>query len=167
MDQSYENRSKLKLISTVVAVIVIAGIIVVADHLKSEQAEAGGVRQPSSTVAASNTATTASTADTSAPTASYTDGTYTATSDYYVPHGYENIKVTVTIKSGIITSSSIVNSEGDRDSAGYQQDFAAVYQHYVVGKSLNGLSLSRVSGASDTTQGFNDALQQIANQAKA
>ncbi len=102
------------------------------------------------------------------PTATaYKDGTYTASAEYYVPHSAEQIDVTVTIKDGVVASSSVQNSESNPESAQFQQDFAAQYKTYVVGKSIRGLKLGGVAGASDTSQGFNEALQQIASKAAA
>jgi uncharacterized protein with FMN-binding domain len=103
----------------------------------------------------------------SAATGSYKDGTYTATSNYQVPHGSESIKVNLTLKGGVVTSSSVQNSENNFDSAQFQEGFAATYQSYVVGKKISGLQLGAISGASDTTAGFNEALSQIASQAQA
>ncbi|HSX53157.1 MAG TPA: hypothetical protein VLF90_02185 [Patescibacteria group bacterium] len=96
---------------------------------------------------------------------SFKDGTYTASVDYFVPPGQETIQINLTIKGGIVTGSSVQNSENNPTSAQFQQDFAAEYKSMVVGKNINGLRLFSVAGASDTTQGFNNAVQQIQNQA--
>jgi uncharacterized protein with FMN-binding domain len=180
MQQSYGNQSKAKVTGAILAVLVIAGIVLIADHFKSNTTAASTATTTSQTAATdtstpdsandtstSNTSSTATDTTTSASSSAYRDGTYTATSDYYVPHGSEEISVKLTIANGIITDSTVTNSEGDRDSAEYQEDFVASYKSYIVGKSISGLSLSRVAGASDTTQGFNDALSQIADQAQA
>ncbi|MDB5170138.1 MAG: hypothetical protein JWN82_534 [Candidatus Saccharibacteria bacterium] len=171
MQQSYGDQSKAKLIGGIVAVLVVAGVVLLADHLKAKTVANGvGTAQVLPTGGTTSSASTAGSTNptgTSSTTSSYKDGTYSAGSAYYVPHSQEEIKVTLTIKDGVITDSSIINSEGDRDSAAYQQEFEFGYKSQVVGKSISGLSLSRISGASDTTQGFNDALAQIANQAKA
>lgn len=173
MPNTYQQQSKTKLIATCVTIIVIAGVVVLVDHLKASKT--GNVAQSSQTSAqqsaqaASGTspdATSSSTA-TNASSNSYKDGTYTADTEYYVPHGSEDIKVTLTLKDGVVTESSIENSEGDRDSASYQEDFASSYKSYVVGKKIGDIHLSYVAGASDTTQAFNDALSQIESQAQA
>lgn len=167
MQQSHGSQSKTKLLGAIVTILVIAGAVLVIDHMKSERAESVATVTQTTTSQPVAPSTTSTPIDSTVSHSSYKDGTYTASSNYYVPHGSENIQVTVTLKNGVVTSSSITNSEGDRDSAAYQQDFASLYKSYVVGKSIKGLSLSRISGASDTTQGFNDALAQIANQAHA
>jgi uncharacterized protein with FMN-binding domain len=177
MLETYERYSKRKLAATVLAVMVIAGSVVFADALKSgkfsdEIAEhtATFTSSPtSSQTTATPVATTATTTTTSTSSgvSGYKDGTYTASSGYYVPSGNESIQVSLTLSGGTITNVSIVNSEGDRDSAAFQRDFTASYKSYVVGKKISSLQLGVIAGASDTTQGFNDALSQIASQAQA
>ncbi|CAN5398000.1 hypothetical protein BH09PAT4_BH09PAT4_00350 [soil metagenome] len=170
MLQTYEQNSKKKLLSTIVAILVIAGTVVVADHLKSEDGATGVAQTGTATIqtsaSAAASAAGSSTSNNGSSSATYKNGTYIATSDYYVPHGYESIKVTLTLNNGVITDSSVQNSEGDYDSMRYQEDFAAAYKNYVVGQKISGLSISTIAGASDTTQGFNDALSQIASKAQ-
>jgi uncharacterized protein with FMN-binding domain len=161
---TYEKRSRTKLVAMLATVLVIAGLVVLADHLKSQSAtnatQMGAAS--STTTPASTTSSVASTAN----TGSYKDGTYTASSDYSVPHSDESIQVNLTLKSGIVSSVSVKNSETDGTSAEFQEEFAAAYKSYVVGKQISGLKLSVIAGASDTTQGFNDALSQIASKAQ-
>lgn len=97
----------------------------------------------------------------------YKDGTYTATDSYQTPESVESIAVTLSLKNGIVTDSSIVTSSHARESGRYQSSFAAGYKQYVIGKSIKSLSLTRVSGSSLTSNGFNAALAQIRNQAAA
>lgn len=150
------------------------GALLVIVLLSTYVAASSNQKSSTATTASTPTTTTTSTPaeTTNTPTATttsttYKDGTYSASSSYYVPHGSEDIKVTITVKSGVITDSAIVNSESDRESAAYQEDFASEYKSYVVGKNIDGLQLSYVAGASDTTQGFNDALSNIRTQAQA
>lgn len=173
MLNTYERNSRLKLITTVVAVLVVAGVVVLADHLKSQSHSTAAAASVSTTPAAtpdtSSTNSSGATSSVSSSTASgtYKDGTYTATSSYRVPHGSESIQVSLTLKDGVVASSSVQNSESNFDSVQFQEEFAAAYKSYVVGKKISGLQLGVVSGASDTTQGFNEALSQIASQAQA
>lgn len=99
--------------------------------------------------------------------AAYKDGTYSATGSYMSPGGYDQLGVTLTIKGDIVTSASVTNMAGDRTSSRYQNAFISGYQQYVIGQDISTLSLSRVSGASLTPEGFNDAVNQIKAQAKA
>lgn len=176
MRPTYERNSKTKLVATVVTIIVIAGIVLFADHLKAASKTSASnlaTTSASSTTPTNNTTTTTPATDTtdstgtatSTNTSTYKDGTYSASSNYYVPHGNESIKVTLTLQNGVITSSSISNSEGDPDSASFQEDFASAYKSYVIGKKISSVNLDVVAGASDTTQGFDDAVSQILSQA--
>lgn len=177
MLHTYEQHSKKKLVAIILSLVVIAGFVVFADHVKAKTAAAAGTLAQSSSSAPSSTPSMSASTDsttatnTSSPaassTSSYKDGTYSASSSYYVPHGNESIQVSLTLKDGVITSSSIRNSEGDPESAQYQQDFASSYKSYVVGKKISGLQLGILAGASDTTQGFDNALSQIASEAQA
>lgn len=178
MQPTYEKQSKTKLTATIVAVIVIAGIIILADHLKSSDNDAApltttsassgtALNSATSTGTSAGNSSSGSTSTTASSSAGYKDGTYSASSSYYVPHGYEQIQVSLTVKSGVITASSITNSESDPESARFQENFASSYKSYVVGQKLSSLQLGVISGASDTTQGFNDALSKIASEAQA
>jgi cytoskeletal protein RodZ len=175
MLETYEQNSKKKLIATVLAVIVIAGVVVLADAFKSKApASATTASQTTSqdvTANDSSSATSASdTSDSDTSTtsdATYKDGSYSVTTEYYVPHGTESITVNLTLSSGTVTDVSIVNSENDHDSAEFQADFTVSYKSYVVGKKISGLQLSNVAGASDTTDGFNEALTKLEADAQA
>lgn len=168
MLQTYEQKSKVKLVTTVIAVLVIAGVVLLADHLKSQDASTNTLSSTTTTTS-NNSTDTASTGSTSTATSTGTvkDGTYSATSSYSVPHGTEQIQVSVTLKDGIITDSSIQNSESDFDSRQYQEGFTAEYKVKVVGKKISGLHVGVIAGASDTTEGFNKALSVIASKAEA
>ncbi|MEI6728865.1 MAG: FMN-binding protein [bacterium] len=95
-------------------------------------------------------------------TTTYKDGTYSASANY----DYANITVTLAVKNDTITS--VQNStSGDRgQSATYSSRFKSAITGQVVGKNLASINLNSVSGASYTTQGFMDALNQIQTQAK-
>jgi len=179
MLNTYEQKSRLKLAATVVTILVVAGIVMLADHIKSDDSAAtasivqdsssDSVQVPSAEVPSETPASTDTTSSPDSSTASsgYKDGTYTAASNYFVPNGKEKIQVSLTLQDGAITSVSIQNSEGDRDSALYQEEFATRYKSRVVGKKIDGLQISVVAGASDTTDGFNEAISKIASQARA
>lgn len=158
--------------AAIIAIAAIIGIVVLIEVLQSsaktattgstatsQQSQAAGASSSGLSVSGSSASGSA--------TSTYKDGTYTADESYYVPHGSEDITVTLTVANGVVTDSSIVNSESDHDSARYQEEFAAEYKSSVVGKSLANLKLSYVAGASDTTDGFNTALDQIRTQAEA
>lgn len=91
----------------------------------------------------------------------YTNGTYEATGSYSTPGGRESVDLTVTIADGAITATEIDGSATSGDSLQYQTRFINNYKSMVVGKNVDEVSLSRVAGSSLTSNGFNDALEQI------
>ena len=100
-------------------------------------------------------------------TSAYKDGTYTATGSYMSPGGPDKLGVSLTIKNGIVTDATVTPEPGDRESQYYQGIFVASYKPLVVGKDISTIKLSKVSGSSLTSGGFDDALAQIKAQAKA
>jgi len=106
-------------------------------------------------------------ADTTKPSAIlYKDGTYSATGAYMSPGGQDHVTVSLTLKDDIVTSAT-VTAVGDNTSRRYQSMFISSYTPYVVGKDVSTLKLSKVSGSSLTSMGFNAAVEQIKAQAKA
>jgi uncharacterized protein with FMN-binding domain len=137
---------------------------------KSKDSDASTASDTTSQTLGTNTAstdTTSSDTSTTASTDGLKDGTYSATASYFVPPGQESIKVSLTLSGGTITDVSVVNSENDHDSAEFQADFTDGYKTKVVGQKISGLQISSVAGASDTTDGFNEALSQIQSEAQA
>ncbi len=94
----------------------------------------------------------------------YTNGTYYATKSYRTPDGTYQMNVSVTIKDDKVTASTLsFDADGARDS--YSKRFTSGYQSQVIGQTLEGFSLSRVGGASLTTNAFNSAVSSIRSQA--
>jgi uncharacterized protein with FMN-binding domain len=166
------DNSMQKVAAGLTVLVVIALLAAGASYYNGNQAKNTAsiptttTSTPSSSVSAPASSTTTSSPSTGT-SSGYKDGTYSATSEYYVPHGSETIKVTLTVKDGNVTDSSVDNSEYDRESALFQEQFASEYKSSVVDKPISSLQLNYVAGASDTTQGFNDALQQIKTEARA
>lgn len=115
----------------------------------------------------SSTSSATSTPSDSTDTSTYKNGTYKATGSYLSPGGRESIDLTVTIENGVITKTELVQNATDRDAREYQEEFAKGYADLVVGKEVNSVKLSRVAGSSLTSNGFNSALNQIKQDAKA
>lgn len=110
-----------------------------------------------------NTTQTEGTDDTSTPTenlSQYTDGTYEATGAYSTPGGRETIEVSVTLKDGVVEDVT-VTGDGTGEARQYQNEFISAYKDRVVGKNIEAVSLSRVAGSSLTSNGFNDAIDEI------
>jgi uncharacterized protein with FMN-binding domain len=97
----------------------------------------------------------------------YKDGTYSATGSYNSPGGEDQVAVTLTLNNDIVTSVTATPKTQDRTSARYQAMFLSGYKQYVVGKDITGIHLSRVSGSSLTSIGFNAAIASIEAEAKA
>lgn len=97
----------------------------------------------------------------SASTHTYKDGTYSTVGSYKSPAGPEEIGVTLTLKNDIITDITVTPKATARRSIELQTAFAASYKPLVLGKSIIGLNLGKVAGASLTPMGFNDALAKI------
>jgi len=147
-------------------VIVLVGIVTSAIIVINNQSSIGESAETTTTEQATPATTDASTSSDSS-TSSYKDGTYNATGSYSSPGGRESIELTVTIASGVITSTSLAENATSGEAKGYQEDFASGYKNLVVGKNVDEVSLSRVAGSSLTSNGFNAALEQIKSDAKA
>ncbi|RYF28477.1 MAG: calcium-binding protein [Chloroflexi bacterium] len=117
--------------------------------------------------ASTDTATSSNESSTATETAgTYKDGTYSADGSYRSPGGNETIGVTVSLKDNIVTAVDIkTNASGN--SAQYQTMFKNGVGNLTVGKNIDEINLSRVSGSSLTSTGFNDALDEIKDEAKA
>jgi uncharacterized protein with FMN-binding domain len=155
-----------KFVATIVVVVAIALLGVVGSSLTKDNNSdnSASTAGDSSSTNTANTATAtpaANSATTNTTTGSYKDGTYTESTSYQSPGGIEDIDVTITVADGTITSAEVKQVANNPDSEEYQSRFANNYKSKVVGKPLSSLSLSLVSGASLTTDGFNDALEAI------
>jgi uncharacterized protein with FMN-binding domain len=113
------------------------------------------------------TTTTTTTVNVVLPTSPYKDGTYSAVGSYESPGGPDNLNVSVTLASGIITDATVTSGAHDSTSSHYQGIFISSYKNLVVGKNIDDVVLSKVSGSSLTSGGFNDALTKIKAEASA
>lgn len=104
----------------------------------------------------------------SAPAAvgNYRDGDYTATGKYVTPGGEREIDVEVTLANGVISDVTVTPKAEDATSQRFQGEFADNYKTMVVGKSIDEIALTKVSGSSLTPKGFTNALEQIKAEAK-
>ena len=123
-----------------------------ADSTSATSADAAG---SSSTAHESGTASGA-----------YRNGTYSATGHYNTPGGEQQIGVTVTLDNSKITKVDLDRSKTKGTSSEYQAKFASGIDSEVVGKSIDELDVSKVSGSSLTSGGFNDAIDQIKSEAR-
>jgi uncharacterized protein with FMN-binding domain len=96
----------------------------------------------------------------------YKDGTYSATGNYVSPGGAEELDVKITLQNGIITDSEVDSKATRPNSVRFQGLFVSGYKQLVVGKNINDVKLDKVSGSSLAPGGFNDALNEIKQQAR-
>jgi hypothetical protein len=72
-----------------------------------------------------------------------------------------DIAVTFTLKDDIVNDVSVNYDNGKGPANDYQKRFESKYRAEIIGKKLNEVSLSRVGGASLTSNGFNEAVKAI------
>lgn len=145
----------------------ILGILVAGTALKNVQ---GTTQRPDTTIhpsTAESSNNSSGPGNSSSTTASsFKDGTYSASVNYIAHRHNESIQVTLKIKDNIISSSELEQSMSDRESQQYQTEFEQLYKSRVVGKKLDQVSISRIAGASDTSEAFMTAVRQIQNKAQ-
>jgi uncharacterized protein with FMN-binding domain len=90
---------------------------------------------------------------------SYDDGTYTA--DGWYGSQPSRIGVTLTLADSRITAVQITTPATDPTSLDYQRRFAEAAPDAVIGKHIDDADVSRLAGASGTSEGFNEALRTI------
>lgn len=96
----------------------------------------------------------------------YKDGVYDVKGEYTSPGGTEQIDVKLTLKGNMVSDAEVVPLAERPISKKFQGEFVAGYKEFVVGKKLDEIKISKVSGSSLTPKGFTDALEKIKSQAK-
>lgn len=150
------------LIVVVLLVAAATGAVIAANNNSKNDSSATTANRPSV-----STSTSESSSSSTTTTNNLKDGTYTASASYDTPGGVQDITVKLTIANGAVSDSSISQNATGREDEAYQSAFEAEYKSSVVGKKVSDISLSRVAGASLTTEGFNTALADIAKKAQA
>lgn len=97
----------------------------------------------------------------------YADGTYTADGSYQTPESVESISVTLTLADGVVTEVEVTGDPQARETEQYQGAFIDGIAEEVEGKAIDDLNVSRVAGSSLTSGGFNQAVEDIKEQAAA
>ena len=100
-------------------------------------------------------------------TTSYADGEYEAVGSYRSPAGNESIEVALTLSSGVVRDATVTSKATNSTSRGYQRDFIGSFKSEVIGKSISEIELDAVGGSSLTPNGFNEAVEQIKQDAAA
>lgn len=98
----------------------------------------------------------------------YQNGTYMVELAYFAwPKLYEPMRTQITLKDGIIVDAQQSYATIDYShSAGYQQHFDSLYKDIVIGMPIDDAPIARVGQASETTDGFNAALEFIKAEAR-
>lgn len=138
------------------ALVGVAGLFVLAGCSSAADAETDkgtGTDSPSTST------------DSNAGAATYTDGTYTADGSYQTPETVESVTVTLTIADGVVKEVEVTGDPQAPETEQYQSKFIGGIADEVVGVALDDLKVSRVSGSSLTSGGFNAAVESIKEQA--
>lgn len=157
------NSSNKALIGIIVVVLLVAAttaaIVWSANNSTKETESSVSTTSPSPS----------STADEESDVLSqYKSGSYSADGNYQTPGGRESIGVTVTLSDdGTITEATATPEGKTGESQEFQSKFVSGFKSQVVGKKIDEVSLSRVAGSSLTPNGFNNAIDDIQDQAKA
>jgi uncharacterized protein with FMN-binding domain len=126
----------------------------------------------SSDTATATTATSAAAAETTAvqqesASSPYKNGEYTAVGKYNTPGGEQELGVTVTLSNSVISALTLDTSKAQGPTKEFQGKFSSGINELVVGKSIDELDVSKVSGSSLTSGGFNAAIDEIKTEAAA
>ena len=89
-------------------------------------------------------------------------GTYVAEASYLTPRRTNHdIEVSLTLEDNVVTAAEVLYDGESNASTPNHSSFDAAYESEVIGKSLDEISLSRVGGASLTSNAFNEAVAEI------
>jgi len=173
VEQSKRKELMITLAVLLVIVLIVAGVVVtnnsskeldaVTTNTATEQTELAVDKTPPVGNGSTVTEIPVTSSDN---TAEFKDGTYSANGSYSTPGGRENITVSVTISNDTVTTTTAEVSKNSNDSEEYTTSFIENFKALVVGKAIDDIKLSRVSGSSLTSQGFNSAIEKIKTEAK-
>lgn len=96
----------------------------------------------------------------------YKDGTYSVKGVYTSPAGPEEFPVTITLNGDIVTDATMTVNSENAGSVNFQTQFRDNFKEFVIGKNIDEVVLTKVSGSSLTPKGFNDALTKVKTEAK-
>ena len=102
----------------------------------------------------------------SAGSGSLKDGHYTALGNYTSPGGASAVSVALTLKGGSVTALKVTPKAENPTAQQYESQFASGVNAKAVGKKLSDLNVTKVSGSSLTSQGFDKAIAAIEAKAK-
>jgi uncharacterized protein with FMN-binding domain len=163
MEPQQNNKKFAGISISIIALVALIGVIVFG--MKKDQVASTETQDTQTPDAQGNTVATGE--NTNTTTLTYKDGVYTATGSYMSPGGPDTVGVTLTIKNDTVTNASVTPGANDKTSEKFQKIFIDNYTPYVVGKNIDSINLTKVSGSSLTSIGFNEALKKIKAEAKA
>jgi len=95
-------------------------------------------------------------------TAVLASNTFTGSGSYLTPaRTTHELSVTLTVENDVVTAADVIYDNGSGFSNPNQERFDNAFEVQVIGKALSDISLSRVGGASLTTEAFNQAVEAI------
>jgi hypothetical protein len=98
----------------------------------------------------------------------FVDGTYTTQVSYFTPRRTEHVMdISLTLENDVVVATEIVWDGDVTPKTPNHTSFDNAYEALVVGQPLNEIYLSRVGGASLTSEAFNEAIQTIETEASA
>ncbi len=156
-DQAPKNNKMMIIIPIVIAAVVILGVAGVFAYQKmNDQVGDQMAAEPTPEAKISEVPATSE----------YKDGTYKAVGNYVSPGGPREVNLTLTLKDGVVTDSVFQGLATDPTSKRFQGEFTEGYKPMVVGKNIDAIAITKVSGSSLTPKGFTDALEKIKVEAK-
>lgn len=169
------SKSKSPIILAVIGVIASVGVLGSLFSKKTDEPKTPGVNnapQPSEREEVNEVETipaspSAKQAPADIPSGqSYKDGSYESDGSYQSPAGPEKVHLAVTLKNGVVTDTSFSGISETPKSQMYMNNFNKNYKTLVIGKKIDEIKITQLSGSSLTPMGFSDALAKIAAQAK-
>ncbi len=88
-------------------------------------------------------------------------GTFTAASSYSTGRSIHELDVTLTLDNGVVTAADIDYDGAGEPGTPILRSFNEAYETEVVGRDIDSIELSRVGGASWTSNAFNEAVDEI------
>lgn len=145
----------LPLVAVVIIIVAVVAVYATTNNSSNTQSQTPTTTQPD---------TTTRIEESQLP--EYKDGTYSADGNYVSPGGPREIGLTITLAGGVITDTTFEGRADDPTSQRFQGEFGDNYAPMIVGKNIDEVSLTKVSGSSLTPKGFTDALEKIKTEAR-
>lgn len=93
-------------------------------------------------------------------TATGATGTYEGEASYSTGRAVHELDVTLTIENDVVVAADVTYDGGDAPTP-ILQSFDQAYQAEVIGQNIDTIELSRVGGASWTSDAFNEAVSEV------